>query len=116
MENQPHQIQPSNNSDGKTIAIVAYLTLIGLIIAFVMNNDKKNPLASFHTRQSLGIMLTGMACGVLSFIPFIGWIAGGIGSLLVFVLWIIGLIGAVNEKQEPVPVVGPLYQKWFAGM
>jgi len=25
-------------SEGKTIAIIAYLTLIGLIIAFVMNN------------------------------------------------------------------------------
>jgi len=35
-------------SEGKTIAIIAYITIIGLIIAFVMNNDKKDPLvASF---------------------------------------------------------------------
>ena len=27
--------------DGKTIGLIAYLTLIGLIIAFVMNNEKK---------------------------------------------------------------------------
>jgi len=28
-------------SEGKTIAIIAYITIIGLIIAFVMNDEKR---------------------------------------------------------------------------
>lgn len=27
--------------EGKNIAIISYITIVGLIIAFVMNNDKK---------------------------------------------------------------------------
>jgi len=38
--------------DGKTTAIVSHITLIGWIIAFVTNNDKKDPLASFYIRQN----------------------------------------------------------------
>ena len=42
--------------DGKTVAIIAYITLIGWIIALVMNNGNKTVLGSYHIRQSLGIM------------------------------------------------------------
>jgi len=41
--------------EGKTIAIIAYITIFGLLIAFLMNNDKKNSFASYHLRQSLGL-------------------------------------------------------------
>ena len=34
--------------EGKTPAIVAYLTIIGTIIAYFMNNENKNPFASFQ--------------------------------------------------------------------
>ena len=30
------------------MAIIAYITIFGLIAAYFMNNDKKNPFASFH--------------------------------------------------------------------
>ena len=41
--------------EGKTMAIISYVTIIGLIIAFVSNNSKPNEFTSFHIRQSLGI-------------------------------------------------------------
>jgi uncharacterized membrane protein len=31
----------------------------------------------------------------------------------IIVLWIMGFIAAVNGQMKPMPVVGPLYQKWF---
>lgn len=40
----------SNDVQGKNIAIISYLTVIGLVLAFVMNNEKKEPFASFHIR------------------------------------------------------------------
>ena len=43
--------------EGKTMAIISYLTFIGTIIAYVMNNDKKNSFASFHIRQMIGLSI-----------------------------------------------------------
>lgn len=34
----------TTQQEGKNIAIIAYITIIGLIVAFVMNNDKKKQL------------------------------------------------------------------------
>lgn len=66
-------------NDGKTIATIAYITIIGLIIAFVMNNDKKNTFAGYHIKQSLGLGLTGLALGVIGIIPILGWIINILG-------------------------------------
>ncbi len=92
--------------NGKTIAIVSYITIIGWVIALLLNNNEKNSFASFHIRQSLGINLLAM---VLSFIPVIGWILG----IAVFIFWVIGLIAAISERSVPVPVIGELFQDWF---
>ena len=35
--------------EGKTAAIVAYLTIIGTIIAYFMNSDSKNTFAAFSS-------------------------------------------------------------------
>lgn len=102
--------------DGKTRGIVSYITLIGWIIALVTNTDKDR-LASFHIRQSLGIMLTAVVVQiVLMLIPFIGWILLPVAGILFLVMWIFGLISAVNGEEKPLPVVGPLYQDWFKGL
>jgi len=98
----------SGTDEGKTIAIISYITWVGLIIAFVMNNDKKNDFAKFHIRQSLLIMIAAL----LSFIPIIGWIWG----IFLFVLWILGLIAAINGEKKEVPVLGHLAQDWFKGL
>ncbi|MGB1450928.1 MAG: hypothetical protein ACPG7E_04370, partial [Marinirhabdus sp.] len=52
-------------TEGKTIAIISYITFIGLIIAFVMNNEKKNSFASFHIRQSLGLVALYIALWIV---------------------------------------------------
>ena len=41
--------------EGKTLGLVAYLTLIGTLIAFFMNREKPNPFTAFHIRQGLGL-------------------------------------------------------------
>lgn len=99
--------------DGKTIGLIAYFTIIGLIIAFVMNNEKKNVFASFHIRQSLGLMLTGFVFGLVNVVPILGWIISLFGSVFLLILWVIALIGAVNGEQKEVPFLGAYYQDWF---
>lgn len=103
-------------NDGKVIAIVSYITLIGLIVAFIMNNDKKIPLASFHIRQSLGLLLSALVLSFINIIPILGQIIYLAGGVFLLVLWVMGLIGAINEKQGPVPVLGTRFQEWFSSI
>jgi len=99
--------------EGKTIAIISYITIIGLIIAFVMNGEKKNEFASYHIKQMLGLSLTGLVLSFINIIPILGWIISIIGSLVLFFMWIMSLINAINEKEKPAPILGEKYIEWF---
>jgi hypothetical protein len=114
-----------SSAEDNTVAIVAYITLIGFIIAIVMHGNKKTQLGAYHLRQVLGLFLTGFAgwialmvlAFILAFIPVAGpilvmliWFCFGVGLL---VCWVMGLIAAINRQMKPMPLVGPLYEKWF---
>jgi hypothetical protein len=100
----------SNNSDnGKTVAIIAHLTLIGWIIALIMNNGNKTEIGSFYIRQVLGIMLLGFVLGMIPIVNFIAWI-------IPLVLWVISLVGALGDKQKPVLLIGDYFQDWFKSL
>lgn len=100
-------------SEGKAIAIIAYITLIGLIIAFVLNIEKKNTFALYHLRQALGLGLTGLVFGMINIIPILGWFISIIGFIILFIMWVSGLISALNGKEKPVFLLGEKYQEWF---
>jgi uncharacterized membrane protein len=108
-------------TEDRTIAILAYITIIGFIIAIVMHGSKKTALGSFHLRQVLGLIVTGLALWlpgiIISMIPFVNFLMlllWPVIGISMFVLWLMGLIAAANGEQKPVPVMGPHYQKWFA--
>ncbi|MFH0876300.1 MAG: DUF4870 domain-containing protein [archaeon] len=102
--------------EGKTMAIIAYITWIGLLIAFIMNNEKKNTFAKYHIRQSLLLVLAGLALGCVMIIPILGWLVGFAGGIFLLVLWIMGLIAAINGQEKEVPVLGKFAQEWFKGL
>lgn len=83
--------------DKKTTGWVAYLTWIGLLIAFVAG-DKEG--AKFHLNQALVIFLFSL----LSIIPCIGWIWG----IFMLVCWVMGLVVAINEEEKEVPLIGSI--------
>lgn len=39
--------------EGKTLAIVSYMTFIGLIIAIIMNLEKRNPFTFFPYKANV---------------------------------------------------------------
>ena len=92
--------------DGKTKAIVAHITIIGWIIAIVVNSNDKDEFASYYIRQTLGIYLTGIVFG---WIPYIGWII----SIVVFVFWILSLVGSIQGERNETPILGQYFQEWF---
>ncbi|MDQ8182676.1 hypothetical protein [Pelagicoccus sp. SDUM812005] len=101
--------------DPKTRGIVAYLTIIGWVIALVTNNPKDEQ-TSFHLRQMLGIILLSVAASILAAIPLLGLLIWPIGMIAAFILWVIGLISAIEGSRKQVPFVGEYFQEWFKGL
>lgn len=106
--------------EGKNIALIAYITFVGTLIAWSLNADntegrKKNAFASFHIRQNIGLNVVFFVLGVL---------VSGANSMMVTVpfwvffavLWGFGLSGALAGKLAIVPLLGTFFQKWFKGI
>ena len=124
MNTQTNATNPAQTvDDGKTVAIISYLSIIGWIIAYVMYGNNKTQLGAYHLRQTIALFVVGILTWVvqmfLIFIPVIGWIIGiflNFVYLLLFVLWIIGFIAAINGQEKPMPVIGKKAQEWFKGI
>lgn len=102
------------NSNEKTIGIISYLTLIGWIIALVMNSSTRSEYASFHIRQMLGLMLLSFLASIA--VRFGLGMMSSIVSIFVLVLWAVGFIGAIQGEKRPVPLLGEQFQEWFKGI
>ncbi len=100
--------------DDKTKSIVAHLTLIGWIIALVMNQSDKGPNTSFYLRQNLGLWILAIAGSILGMLtlPIISTIIG----VAVLILWILSLVGSLSGEQKATPVLGDMFQSWFKGI
>lgn len=99
-----------------TVALLAYITLIGFIIAIIMHGNKKTALGAYHLRQALGLFITGFVGGmVLAIIPVVGWMLLPLFWLAIIIFAVLGIIAAVGGKQKPLPVLGEKYQQWFGG-
>ena len=112
--------QPAQQED-KTAAILAYITLIGYIVAIVMHGNNKTKIGSYHLKQATGLLLTGVALWfvimIIAFLPFIGFTVLFLSPvlwILMLVLVILGVINAANGAMKPLPFVGALFEKLFA--
>ena len=102
--------------DGKTMAIVTYITIIGLIVAFIVNSNKKNPFTAYHIRQSLGIYITWLvlnlvisAISFIVYIPLLSWLV----YLAMITLLVLGIVTAIQSETKPTPILGEKFQEWF---
>ncbi len=96
-------------SDGKNIAIIAHITIIGWIIALIMNGSNKTELGSFYIRQMLGLALIAI---IASWIPIFNLLMG----LVLLVAWIMSLVGAMGGQMKPTFLFGKQFQDWFKGL
>jgi uncharacterized membrane protein len=112
-------MEAQNNVDnGKTTAIVSYITIIGWLIAyFAMHQSKKTSLGSYHLRQTLLLFICAIVYQIVvtvitMAVPAIGLILSLL-SLAFLVLWIMGLISAINGQEKPMPLIGEKAQELF---
>lgn len=105
-----------NLDKSKNTAIIAYLTIIGAVIAIFMNQEEnKSEFGSFHIRQALGLFLSFFLLGY-----FVGyansWMATSAFYLFYFILWIYGFIGALQGQKRVLPLVGDFFQSLFKSL
>ncbi len=103
---------------GRTNAIISYITIFGVIIAYYLNNedDKKSTFASFHIRQSLGLWLSFIIINLSITRNFDIFMLRAAVYIFFFTLIIFGLSNAIGRKAQPVPILGNLLQKIFANL
>lgn len=90
--------------DKKVTGIVAYITWIGLIIAYFAG-DKEG--AKFHLNQALVIWLGYLVSIVISYIPIVGLLSIVL-NIFLFVCFILGLVYACKEEEKEVPLIGQI--------
>lgn len=102
---------------GRKNAIISYITIFGVIIAYYLNNEDetKSLFASFHIRQSLGLWLTFFGLGYIIG-SFNSWLITSSFYLFFAVLFFFGFTNAIGKKTQPVPLVGNLYQRIFLNL
>jgi uncharacterized membrane protein len=94
--------------DARVKAIVAHFTIIGWIIALVINSSNKEEFTTFYLRQMLGIHLLFM---VVSWVPVIGWFLG----IVIFAFWLLSLIYTIQGEMKIIPF-GEYFQDWFKAL
>jgi uncharacterized membrane protein len=109
-----------------TVGIVAYITLIGFIIAIVMNGSKEGEekkFGAFHIRQALGLIIFAVGLYIVfmilsAIIISISWSLLAIVSFLSLLVWlgflallVLGIINAANKTFKEVPIIGKYSSK-----
>ena len=102
--------------EDKTPGTIAYIFVIGWIIAYFMmsekNSAKKTEFNLYHLRQALGVHIASVAISILgNFIPFVSFV-----GLIPLIFMIIGIVGASKGEMNPLPILGNSPQEWFKGI
>jgi uncharacterized membrane protein len=107
----------TTTDNGKTAAIVSYITIIGWLISFFALNKPKTSFGSYHLRQSLLVHIFSLVLQVINWIlvftfPTLSLIVSLLGiGVLVFL--ILGIINAVNMEEKPLPLIGEKAEELF---
>jgi uncharacterized membrane protein len=113
------------NTREKYFALLAYLlNIVGAL--YILLARRKDQFAVCHAKQSLGITILAIAVfiawvvigWIIAWIPYLGFIFAMalftlvIAAYLVLIIgYIIGMMYALDDKMQPVPIVGELVSR-----
>ena len=101
----------TSTPEGKNIAIVAYITFIGMFIAYSINRDKKQAFVTAHIKNMCGLVFGLMISQTTQ-----KYINSQLGDLLwwvVFSLWVYSIIAVLQNKLPNIPYLSEKFQQWF---
>lgn len=99
-------------------AAIAYIPIIGWLYVFF--TQRKSPLALYHLRQSIGLVVFLIAAFVvwavvawlLAWIPYMAIVSAALFTLVIVaylygvIAWVMGLIKALRSEVTPLPLFG----------
>ena len=91
--------------DKKVTGIIAYLTLIGWLFAYLAG-DKEG--AKFHLNQALVLAICNIANIIVGMIPLIGGILSSIISIIILIFAILGIVYAAQDQEKELPIIGSI--------
>jgi uncharacterized membrane protein len=94
--------------DARVKAIVAHITIVGWVIALVINMNDKEEYTSFYLRQTLILHVLWIS---ISTVPVIGWALG----IVIFAFWLLSFIYAIRGDMKTIPF-GEYFQDWFRAL
>ena len=101
----------TSTPEAKNLAIVAYITFIGMFIAYSINRDKKQAFVTAHIKNMCGLVF-----GLLIAQTTQEYINSQLGDILwwtVFSLWVYSLIAVLQNKLPNIPYLSEKFQQWF---
>lgn len=103
-----------NSTTGNYKAILAYITFIGLIIAYVLNMDEKDKFVTYHIKNMFGLVILLFISMTFLKGNYILQFMGQIVWVMSFFMWVFSLLMAITGKSKGIPVITDLFQKWFS--
>ena len=89
----------NNTTKGNYKAILAYITFVGLIIAYVLNMDDKDKFVTFHIKNMFGLVLFSIFP-----ITFVNdatfFLTGKIILTILIIFWSYSLLMSILNKQN----------------
>ena len=85
----------------KAIAIIAYITFIGTLIAYFMNREERHEFASKHIQNMFGLLIL-LLCSQVAY-KYMGLLLGDILWYSSFAGWAFSLVTAIMEQEPSIP-------------
>jgi uncharacterized membrane protein len=100
--NQQQSGEAHGSDNSKLMAIVAYF----IFFLPLLTEYKDNDFVKYHVKQGIMVLLVGIGIGVVSSIPFLGWVIAPLAMMALLVLWVMGILNASQGQKKPLPLVG----------
>lgn len=101
-------MKPKHQAAKTSYSVLAYLTFIGLIIAYQLNRERKDPNITWHIKNMFGLLIGLFAAVWLQNFPvgfYVYW--------TVVCLWVFSLIKAILGQNKGIPYLSEAFQRWF---
>jgi uncharacterized membrane protein len=108
----------NGSGEDRISAVLAYVPVVGWLYVFLL--QRKNTLALFHLRQSIGLFLFlilvvvvwAVVAWIIAWIPYAAALSVATFTMVILAFifgvlaWLMGVINAMSNKAKPLPIFG----------
>lgn len=103
--------------NNKVLAMLAYVTIFGWLIAFLVKKEETDSLRRYHLKQGIGLFIVGFILNFVSYVlvvisPSLNFLGGFVG-IVVLIFSLIGIFNAYKEEKKPLPIFGEMFEDQF---